>query len=282
MTDRNKTPEQIEDEIKSTQRLIDLRIEALQSALSPSRLLSQLLPGLTEADGGNLANGVARTVRENPIPAALVGAGMLWLIGSAASRANGNGGAHRDLPRTGASRHKSAGAAAERVGRGIRDMADAVTDGIDDTRRRAGELSEQAARGTRAAMRQTNEALSAVPHQVRTVAQSGVEWTKANPIPTGLMCVAVGAALASVLATARAGNGTAAQTAAKRPDAAQRSAAARRAASGRSETPRNARRKSKSATAARKPTAARTRAKKPRTDTSRTRKAQGTPSASPT
>jgi hypothetical protein len=279
MTDRNKTPEQIEDEIKSTQRLIDLRIEALQNALSPSRILSQLLPGLTEADGGNLANGVARSVRENPIPAALVGAGMLWLIGSAASRANGNGGAHR---KTGVSRHKSAGAAAERVGKGIRDVADAVTDGIDDTRRRAGELSEQATRSTRAAVRQTNEALSAVPHQVRTVAQSGVEWTKANPIPTGLMCVAVGAALASLLTTARSGNGTAAQTGAKRPNAAQRSAAARRAASGRSEIPRNARRKSKSATAAMKPTAARTRTKKQRTNTSRTRKAQSTPSASAT
>jgi hypothetical protein len=279
MTDRNKTPEQIEDEIKSTQHLIDLRIEALQSALSPSRLLSQLLPGLTEADGGNLANGVARTVRENPIPAALVGAGMLWLIGSAASRANGSGGAHRQ---TGVSRHNSAGTTAERVGKGIRDVADAVTDGIDDTRRRAGELSEQAARNTRAAVRQTNEALSAVPHQMRTAAQSGIEWTKANPIPTGLMCVAVGAALASVLASARAGNDNAAQTAARRPDAAQRSAATKRAASGRSETPRNARRKSKSATAAMKSNAARARSRKPHTNTSRKRKAQSTPSASPT
>lgn len=95
MTQAQKSPEQIERQIASTRADIDQTISALQDKLSPGQLLDQAL-GYVKEGGGELAGNFGRTVRENPVPLALMGASLAWLMISS----RGGSGASAERERT--------------------------------------------------------------------------------------------------------------------------------------------------------------------------------------
>jgi len=79
MTERSASPEQIEQEISATRAEIDETLVALQNKLSPGQLLDQVL-GYAKDGGGEFAANFGRTVRDNPVPVALLGLGVGWLM----------------------------------------------------------------------------------------------------------------------------------------------------------------------------------------------------------
>ncbi len=80
MTDaRNRSPEEWEREIERTRADIDRTLAALQYRLSRAALIDRVLR-TTRDEGGAFIAGIGRTVRDNPIPALVLGAGLAWLV----------------------------------------------------------------------------------------------------------------------------------------------------------------------------------------------------------
>src|SRR4051794_18544230 len=78
MTDHSgddRSPERIEREIAETQANLSRTLSSLESRLAPSNWLDDITDVLRAGGGHRIAD----TIRDNPIPAALVAIGIAWL-----------------------------------------------------------------------------------------------------------------------------------------------------------------------------------------------------------
>lgn len=80
----NKTSSQLEEEVNAQRDRIEARIGEIKDRLSPGQLLDEAL-SYTKHGGAQFASNFAHQVSANPMPAALVGIGLAWLISSTAS-----------------------------------------------------------------------------------------------------------------------------------------------------------------------------------------------------
>jgi len=75
----NRRPEEIEDDIARTRAEVSSTIDAIQSKLTPGQMMDQAFAyartSLPADFGANLGN----TIRDNPVPVALIGVGIAWL-----------------------------------------------------------------------------------------------------------------------------------------------------------------------------------------------------------
>lgn len=78
MTDA--TPEVIERDLEQTRARLDATIDALQQKLSPGEMIDQAIGYLKESGGGEMGRSLLETVRQNPVPVALAGIGIAWLM----------------------------------------------------------------------------------------------------------------------------------------------------------------------------------------------------------
>src|SRR3569833_806481 len=76
----NRRPEEIENDIERTRAEVSSTIDAIQSRLTPGQMMDQAFAyartSLPADFGANLGN----TVRDNPVPVALIGVGIGWLM----------------------------------------------------------------------------------------------------------------------------------------------------------------------------------------------------------
>lgn len=76
----NRRPEEIEDDLNRTRAQVSSTIDAIQSKLTPGQMMDQAFAyartSLPADFGANLGN----TIRDNPVPVALVGVGLAWLM----------------------------------------------------------------------------------------------------------------------------------------------------------------------------------------------------------
>lgn len=77
--------DQYAEKIEQTREDIDKTLMTLENKLSPRELLDQAL----RWSGGDLHFRLGRVLRDNPIPTALLGISLLWLV-VAGSRENGS------------------------------------------------------------------------------------------------------------------------------------------------------------------------------------------------
>jgi len=87
MTERtaDKRPEQIENEIARTRADMDSTLDAIQRKLSPTELMDQAMNYVRHTGADQVIGGIGRTMRDNPIPIALIGLGCAWLLYSGVS-----------------------------------------------------------------------------------------------------------------------------------------------------------------------------------------------------
>lgn len=96
MTNDTRSPDEIERDLQRRRERVDSTIEELQDRLSPGQLMDQALGyvrGSGSDFGGEFGRNLSRTVRKNPVPVTLVGAGLAWL--AAASLSSGANSARR-------------------------------------------------------------------------------------------------------------------------------------------------------------------------------------------
>lgn len=86
MDHHTASPEQLEREIAATRAEIDRKVTLLQHRLSLRTVAGQVASS-AQAQGGAFARNLGAAMRDNPVPALLVGIGLCWLI--LASRRNG-------------------------------------------------------------------------------------------------------------------------------------------------------------------------------------------------
>jgi uncharacterized protein YjbJ (UPF0337 family) len=72
-------PAALERDIDLTRERLDHTLDALQARLSPRLLWDRALQ-FARGNGGAFAGNVGRTVRDNPLPLMLTGAGLVWLL----------------------------------------------------------------------------------------------------------------------------------------------------------------------------------------------------------
>ncbi len=229
MTDQYRAPEAIEDEIEQTRSRIEHRLEVLSHNVSPSNLISRAL-GTEQHSLPDAFNAAINVARSNPLAACLAFAGLAGLaIGGAREPARAPGSinaqtSHPDpakrIGESAAALKQRATAAADSVQESAISLANQVSDGAVSTATTISEAATDAsryARETAAAVSDTTKrsyaqveaATDAISQEIKNVptrARAGGEhafaWIRENPLPAGLIAVAVGAAAASV-ATAR-------------------------------------------------------------------------------
>lgn len=81
-TEAQQHPDQIARDIDSTRARVGETLDELQARLSPGQLLDQAMGMLRGGPGGEFARNLGNQVKDNPLPVALIGAGILWLAAS--------------------------------------------------------------------------------------------------------------------------------------------------------------------------------------------------------
>jgi uncharacterized protein (TIGR02284 family) len=72
---RSRSPAEIEREIDETRARMDRTLDELEYRLSPGQVVSMAVQELTSGEPGRLA----AVIRRNPVPAVMIGIGVLWL-----------------------------------------------------------------------------------------------------------------------------------------------------------------------------------------------------------
>jgi Protein of unknown function (DUF3618) len=108
VTINGKRPDEIEAEIARTRSELAETLEALEDRLAPRQLLEKGLDMVRDSMDGQSGK-IGETLRNNPVPLALIGIGLGWLMLSGGGR-SGEGGGYR-----------------RRIGSAVGDAAGAVT-----------------------------------------------------------------------------------------------------------------------------------------------------------
>jgi ElaB/YqjD/DUF883 family membrane-anchored ribosome-binding protein len=92
----NRRPEEIEHDLDRTRAQVSSTIDAIQSKLTPGQMMDQAFAyartSLPADFGANLGN----TIRDNPVPVALLGVGVAWLM-MAGQNSDGRARARRQM-----------------------------------------------------------------------------------------------------------------------------------------------------------------------------------------
>ncbi|MFD0916492.1 DUF3618 domain-containing protein [Pseudahrensia aquimaris] len=166
------SPEMIEDQIEQTRKRIDARLNSLSHQLNPSELFQQAI-GSKSSDPAQIAEAAISKAKENPFGALLFGAGLASLLTGKPNLAETISTPDMEQIKAEASAKKA--------------KLSAKVENAKDV------LAETSAKARNTAKRS--------PTLVRGKAEGVVDWVADNPVASGLMAVAVGAAVSSIFAS---------------------------------------------------------------------------------
>jgi len=109
---------QLEKEAEQTRSQLAATLEELRSRITPGQLFDQTLDYARESNAGELVRNLGRDARDNPLPLALIGAGIVWLmVTNGRRRRDGFDAAYTDaaLTASGALEEEAPGAGASTV-----------------------------------------------------------------------------------------------------------------------------------------------------------------------
>lgn len=75
---RRENPRELEERANETRSEINRTLSQIENHFSPSQMIDQAM-GLFRNNGGEMANNLGRTVRDNPVPMILTGVGLAWM-----------------------------------------------------------------------------------------------------------------------------------------------------------------------------------------------------------
>jgi ElaB/YqjD/DUF883 family membrane-anchored ribosome-binding protein len=152
------SPDQIERDITDLRARISHTLDAVQDKLSPGEVLDQVL-SYAKDEGGAVVEGCVGAMRRNPLPAAVAGLGLAWLLYA-------NNRPQQEPP---------------------------VQVVIAEDRRR---LKERAAE---VAKEQAEASLAWSRSQAERACEAGVDYVKRNPIGAAIIALGLGAIVGGLL-----------------------------------------------------------------------------------
>jgi hypothetical protein len=171
-----RRPEEIQAEIARTRGDMDATLSAIEQRLTPGQLVDQGLEYLRNSGAKEFASNLGGSVKNNPLPVALVGIGIAWLM------ATGN----RKPPYAYTETESSGPGMMQRAAERMSSTKDKVSQTAQSARERVGQIG-QAARNQAERVRQQAE-------RVRTGYDSMV---REQPLALGAIGLAIGACLAA-------------------------------------------------------------------------------------
>ena len=82
MSDNTSNPRSIERSLDQTRSRLDSHLSELQDRLSPGQVLDDLMSYFRGSEGADFGRNLLESVRSNPMPAAVTGIGLAWLMAS--------------------------------------------------------------------------------------------------------------------------------------------------------------------------------------------------------
>ena len=82
MSDVSVEQDLIERDLAQTRARMDARLDDLQERLSPGRVLDELVTYFRGSEGADFGRNLMASVQQHPLPAALTGIGLTWLMAS--------------------------------------------------------------------------------------------------------------------------------------------------------------------------------------------------------
>ena len=80
----------IEEDLRVTRARMDGRLTELQERLTPGQILDDVMAYFRDSGGGDFGRNLVASVRSNPLPAAITGIGLAWLMASGSGRYGGH------------------------------------------------------------------------------------------------------------------------------------------------------------------------------------------------
>lgn len=210
--EESPSSEAIRADIERTRERLGETVEALGTQLNPSHLKQRVKEGVREATIGRVQNmasntkerisetgrGLAHTIRENPLPAAMAAAGIGWLLFSS-----------RDQQRSGSSSYSASASeqsslagdeagTAQRVVDSTREVAQRISSGAQHI---AQDVSEKAQEATQRVTESAQEAKERIARKATLTGRRMEREYNESPLAIGAVALAVGLAVALALPT---------------------------------------------------------------------------------
>lgn len=96
--EENKRPEEIERDLEQTRAEVSSTLDAIQEKLTPGQLMDQAIDYWRRSAPADFGSNLSRSVRDNPLPVALVGIGLGWLMVSSRKQEPRYGAYRDDYP----------------------------------------------------------------------------------------------------------------------------------------------------------------------------------------
>jgi len=178
-----RRPEEIEADIARTRGDMNATLTAIEQRLTPGQLVDQGLDYIRNSGANQFVSNLGGAVKNNPIPVALMGIGMAWLM------ATGN----RRPSYLESSGSESAGPGMmQRASEGMSSTRDKLSQTTQSARERVGQLG-QGARGQ----------VERVLHQAERMRSGYDSMVREQPLVLGAIGLAVGAMVAAGLPRTR-------------------------------------------------------------------------------
>lgn len=194
-----QSPDEIMRETENTRAGIQENLEALERRLSPDEMLEQMEHTVGPVRDGavQFARNLGDTVRENPIPAAMVGIGLGWLLlsGRRGDSAKDSGHADGPVDRIDPSRPANdpiPGSTTERAASRAREARDWA-------RERGERARDSASEAADTTYRRVSDKSHRAGAQISDRAAEVGNFVQRRPIATGLAVAGVGAVIAAAL-----------------------------------------------------------------------------------
>jgi hypothetical protein len=97
MSENTSDPDRIERDLSETRARLDGRLSELQERLSPGQILDDLMQYFRGSEGADFGRNLLDSVKTNPLPAAVTGIGLAWLMASGQRPQHALYGTERDV-----------------------------------------------------------------------------------------------------------------------------------------------------------------------------------------
>lgn len=191
-----KSASELESEIRMIRAEMDGTLREIERKFSPGELLDRALHQLP---GGpkDFANNLGTALRDNPLPAALTGIGMAWLMATS-NRPPHEGRVHR----TGAAREKME-EMSHAVGEKFQQVKGRVRGGISRTREGIQEKRGSAGEGMESARARAGEIGHGLQERGRHMRESFVDMRDEHPVMLAGIGLAIGALIGAAIPPTR-------------------------------------------------------------------------------
>jgi hypothetical protein len=204
-TNGQRSPEEIQADIERTRANLDETLTAIEHKLNPSQLFDQGVDYLRHSGAREYVSNLGESAKQEPIPLALVGIGLAWLmLSNGRSTTSATHVTSEDLAAHARSAAGSARSAAESVSDSVRGTVDSVRgtmasmrDSASRTSHRLSDATHRIGQTASAARERASQMSASARHQAERMRHGYARVVNEHPLALGAIGLAVGAVLAA-------------------------------------------------------------------------------------